>query len=1512
LSFLSAPRRLISASVIAALCVAALAAAGWRAAARDANTFDLRDFGAVGDGTTDDAPAVQAALDALAAAGGGTLHVPAGRYVIASQVVKDFTGLSAEVTIEGVASATTVNSQGSPTEMATGLGLASEFYPRTGEQQSALVLIGLRNLVIKDLAFVGTPGVTTDAAHTFYLGDIGQAVIRHCEFYGISSLVGAVIYVKGSALHVEQSKFLGTVSNSGIYAPVIDNQEWKSVSVADVVFIDYGLRPELFGKTGFGAPFAWVNVGNAAAVTPDSPRREVSVRRVFLDEGGYVGLSSLPFRSQSSPAPTDLYYITDLRMNVSNLRTSGHYFEGLNGLLVENSRYGWSTRTDTAINLLRSGHAIIDRIHTEASPTTLRAAPTVGSLTVINSVYENLASEAQVTRVINTAADADDPVWYVRDRFHALLGREPDPAAHFYWSRRLLSCADGDAACVGTQRAALDAYLGDGPAPTFAVEGLLTDELGRVVAGAAVSLSGSQTVATVTDAEGRYRFSNLPTSGVYTVTATKPHHIFAPRVFDTPAGDQNGDMASTFARYAIRGRLTQPGGAGLGGATLTLTGAPDGAATTTTDASGNYAFTGLPATFDYTITPTLLYHLFTPASLSITNLTSDRVANSTGTLRTHTIAGRVTTTGGVARAGVTVTLSGSMSATATTGSDGRYSFANVPAGGDYVVTPSGSGLVLLPASASFAALSTDRTADFNVRFRVNFARSAYGSTANGSSTSDSGRLPSAAINGDRRGLNWGWDPSAGGGWQDATPNTFPDHLEVSFGTSRTIDEVSVFSAQDNLLAPVEPTEALTFTSNGLTSLQVEHWTGSAWAMVPGGLVISNDKVWRKLTFAPLTTTKIRIVVNSAQGGSSRIVEVEAWGSADSVPTPTPTPTPTPPVNLALGRPATQSSEIFAAVASRAADGNTSGAWGGNSVTHTDNDAQAWWQTDLGAAQSLNTVKVWNRTDCCSERLSNFYILVSDAPFTSTSLSATLAQPGVSSYHVPGQAAVTTTLTAGRTGRYVRVQLAATGHLALAEVEVLGVVLATPAPTPTPPTNLAQGKPATQSSEIFGGVASRAVDGNTNGAWSGNSVTHTNSEDQPWWQVDLGAVYQLQTVRVWNRTDCCSERLSDFYVLVSDAPFASTGLSATLAQPGVTAFRTPGQAGSPTTINVNRAGRYVRVQLTRTDGLALAEVEVIGVAVPIPTPTPTPTPTPSPTPTPTNLAQGKPATQSSDLFGGVASRAADGNTNGAWSGGSVTHTDSSAQAWWQVDLGAVQQLQSVRLWNRTDCCSNRLSNFYVLVSDVPFTSTSLSETLAQAGVSSYHVPGQAAVTTTLTAGRTGRYVRVQLAGTGYLALAEVEVLGVAGPAPTPTPTPTNLALGRPATQSSDLFGGVAARAVDGNTSGLWSGNSVTHTDNNAQAWWEVDVGAVQSLNTIRVWNRTDCCSNRLSNFYVLVSAAPFTSTGLSATLAQPGVTAIHVPGSGGGLTTINLNRAGRYVRVQLAGTDYLALAEVEIF
>lgn len=83
-------------------------------------------------------------------------------------------------------------------------------------------------------------------------------------------------------------------------------------------------------------------------------------------------------------------------------------------------------------------------------------------------------------------------------------------------------------------------------------------------------------------------------------------------------------------------------------------------------------------------------------------------------------------------------------------------------------------------------------------------------------------------------------------------------------------------------------------------------------------------------------------------------------------------------------------------------------------------------------------------------------------------------------------------------------------------------------------NLALNGTAEQSSTESGGLASRAIDGNTNGAWSGGSVTHTTAEDYAWWDLTLDSEATIDEIVIYNRTDdCCKDRLSDFVVFIWD-------------------------------------------------------------------------------------------------------------------------------------------------------------------------------------------------------------------------------------------------------------------------------------------------------------------------------------------------------------------------------------------
>jgi hypothetical protein len=143
----------------------------------------------------------------------------------------------------------------------------------------------------------------------------------------------------------------------------------------------------------------------------------------------------------------------------------------------------------------------------------------------------------------------------------------------------------------------------------------------------------------------------------------------------------------------------------------------------------------------------------------------------------------------------------------------------------------------------------------------------------------------------------------------------------------------------------------------------------------------------------------------------------------------------------------------------------------------------------------------------------------------------------------------------------------------------------------------------------------------------------------------------------------------------------------------------------------------------------------------------------------DIAQNKTATQSSTLIPGVtdASKAVDGNTDGNYADGSVSHTDLDANAWWEVDLGASASVSSIVVWNRTDCCGSRLSDYWVFVSNTPFLPTDTPSTLqSRAGTWSNHQTVEPNPSTTITVGAQGRYVRVQLSDTNYLSLAEVQV------------------------------------------------------------------------------------------------------------------------------------------------------------
>ena len=273
------------------------------------------------------------------------------------------------------------------------------------------------------------------------------------------------------------------------------------------------------------------------------------------------------------------------------------------------------------------------------------------------------------------------------------------------------------------------------------------------------------------------------------------------------------------------------------------------------------------------------------------------------------------------------------------------------------------------------------------------------------------------------------------------------------------------------------------------------------------------------------------------------------------------------------------------------------------------------------------------------------------------------------------------------------------------------------PSVDPLENIALGKRVSQSSTAYDGFASKAVDGNTNGNFENQSVTHTDFQSKPWWQVDLDSEETIRQINIYNRTDTASDRLSNFHVILLDS-FGNeidrkriSSLTDTFAQ---------------IAIDYKKA-RYVRIELEGNNALSLAEVQVLRAE---------------------NIAWKKQATQSSTAYGGNANRALDGNTNSSYSQNSVTHTNFEKQAWWQVDLGRSEQVGLVRLFNRGDGeLAKRLSNFDVILYDEKGQEVS-KQFVKQLTSNQLDVQFN---------GKIGRYVRVQLRHEHQaLSLAEVEV------------------------------------------------------------------------------------------------------------------------------------------------------------
>ncbi len=254
----------------------------------------------------------------------------------------------------------------------------------------------------------------------------------------------------------------------------------------------------------------------------------------------------------------------------------------------------------------------------------------------------------------------------------------------------------------------------DSGSSTYTLSGRVTTEDGAGLQGVSVTAEGfgwggctPPSRTTTTDANGYYAFTETnPPAGQVTITPFKQGYTFSPSsvtVTFNYANIPGQDFTATPVPHVISGRVITAGGAALPGVTVTLSGAAS--ASTITDASGRYAFAGLQ-NGTYTITPSMTGSTFTPADrTAIVNYADISGLDFTASI--YLISGRITTSPGLTFPGVTLALTGTASASATTDVNGYYRFIVQP--GSYTITPSmtAPGYTFTPASRTITIGTAD-------------------------------------------------------------------------------------------------------------------------------------------------------------------------------------------------------------------------------------------------------------------------------------------------------------------------------------------------------------------------------------------------------------------------------------------------------------------------------------------------------------------------------------------------------------------------------------------------------------------------------------------------------------------------------------------------------------------------------------------------------------------------------------------------------------------------------------
>ena len=216
------------------------------------------------------------------------------------------------------------------------------------------------------------------------------------------------------------------------------------------------------------------------------------------------------------------------------------------------------------------------------------------------------------------------------------------------------------------------------------------------------------------DNNGQVKFADKDGYNTYNLSYTYSGYSFLPSSISYEAQEFDSDKQVTITGsdqiYSIQGTVKENGQL-FPNIDVVLKDTDDQELKRVTSTNGNFTFSSVIGSLDYTIVAVKDYYSFT--SIDYTNLTSNQTNQElTATRNSYSISGNVTAANNALQ-GVTITAEGNNETyTATTDLDGDYTITNVPAGYNYTVTPSFNSVVFAPTEIDFNSLKSNSTANF--------------------------------------------------------------------------------------------------------------------------------------------------------------------------------------------------------------------------------------------------------------------------------------------------------------------------------------------------------------------------------------------------------------------------------------------------------------------------------------------------------------------------------------------------------------------------------------------------------------------------------------------------------------------------------------------------------------------------------------------------------------------------------------------------------------------------------